>query len=66
MGCEEETAKKEKNARKKKFSRKTIRKNLWRRENTKGKTNITSRYPIKATIAHTRIQQESNFASFEG
>ena len=26
MGCEEEAAKKEKNARKKKFSRKTIRK----------------------------------------
>ena len=29
-------------------------------------TNIASRYPVKATIAHTRIQRESNFASFEG
>ena len=36
-----------------------------RRENS-GKVNITSRYPIKATIAHTRIQKESNFASLEG
>ena len=33
---------------------------------TKGKVNITFRYPVKATIAHTRIQKESNFASFEG
>ena len=40
--------------------------NLWRRENTKGKTNIASWYPVKATIAHTQIQRELNFASFEG
>ena len=59
MGCEERAAKKERNTRKKRFSRKTIRKN------TKGKTNIASRYPVKATIAHTWIQRESNFASFE-
>ena len=37
-----------------------------RKKKTKGKVNIASRYPIKATIAHTRIQRESNFASFEG
>ena len=37
-----------------------------RKEKTKGKVNIASRYPIKATITHTWIQRESNFASFEG
>ena len=36
-----------------------------KRENS-GKVNITSQYPIKATIAHTRIQKKSNFASLEG
>ena len=58
--------KKERNKRKKRFSRKTIRKICDEEKNTKGKTNIASQYPIKATIAHTRIQRESNFASFEG
>ena len=66
MGCEEMAVKKGRNTRKKKLSRKIIRKICGKRENTKGKTNIASRYPIKATIAHTRIQRESNFASFEG
>ena len=37
-----------------------------KRENSGKVNNITSRYPIKATIAHTRIQKESNFASLEG
>ena len=36
------------------------KKTLWK------KMNIASRYPVKATIVHTRIQRESNFASFEG
>ena len=36
-----------------------------KRENSGKVNNITSRYPIKATIAHTRIQKESNFASLE-
>ena len=45
---------------------KNYQKNREWRENTKGKTNIASRYPVKATIAHTRIQRESNFASIEG
>ena len=58
--------KKERNTRKKKFSRKNYQKNLCRKKNTKGKTNIASQYPVKATIAHTRIQRESNFASFKG
>ena len=31
---------------------KNYQKNLEWRENTKGKTNIASRYPVKATIAH--------------
>ena len=67
MGCEEGSEKKkERNARKKKFSRKNYQKNLCRKKNNKGKTNTASRYPVKATIAHTRIQRESNFASFEG
>ena len=66
MGCEERAAKKEGNTRKKRFSRKTIRKICGEEKNTKGKTNIASRYPVKATIAHTRIQRKSNFASFEG
>ena len=67
MGCEErEEKKKERNTRKKKFSRKNYQKNLCRKKNTKRKTNIASGYPVKATIAHTRIQRESNFASFEG
>ena len=58
--------KKGRNTRKKKFSRKNHQKNLCRKKNTKGRTNTASRYPVKATIAHTRIQRESNFASFEG
>ena len=59
--------KKERNTKKKRFSRKTISKSVVKRKkNTKGKTNIASWYPVKATIAHTRIQRESNFASFEG
>ena len=52
------------------LDKKTISKSVVKRKkkkkNTKGKTNIASRYPVKATIAHTRIQRESNFASFEG
>ena len=40
--------------------------NLCRKKNTNGKTSIASQHPVKATIAHTRIQRESNFASFEG
>ena len=44
-----------------KLSEKSVQK-----ENTKGKTNTASRYPVKATMVHTRIQRESNFASFEG
>ena len=37
-----------------------------KRENSGKVNNITSRYPIKATIAHIRIQKESNFASLKG
>ena len=66
MGCEERAAKKERNTKKKRFSRKTISKICGEERNTKGKTNIASQYPVKATIVHTRIQRESNFASFEG
>ena len=66
MGCEEKQRKKERNTRKKKFSRKTIRKICGEEKILREKQNITSRYPVKATIVHTRIQRESNFASFEG
>ena len=48
------------------WSERTIDKYSQRRENSGKISNITSRYPIKATIAHTRIQKESNFASLEG
>ena len=65
MGCEEKQRKKERNTRKKKFSRKTIRKICGEDKILREKQNIASRYPVKATIAHTRIQRESNFASFE-
>ena len=58
--------KKRETQKKKRFSRKTISKIGGEERNTKGKTNIASRYPVKAIIAHTRIQRESNFASFEG
>ena len=52
---------------KKRFlEKRTISKAVGEKKNTKGKMNIASRYPVKATIAHTRIQRESNFASFEG
>ena len=66
MGCEEEEAKKRKKHKKEEILQKKLSENLCRKENTKGKTSIASRYPVKATIAHTRIQRESNFASFEG
>ena len=57
--------KKKEHSRKKRFSRKIIRK-FRQKENIEGKINTASRYPVKATMAHTRIQHESNFASFEG
>ena len=66
MGCEEKAAKKERNTRKKKFSRKNYQKICAERKILREKTSIASRYPVKATIAHTRIQRESNFANFEG
>ena len=66
MGCEERAAKKKRETPERRNSLEKLSENLWRRENTKGKTNIASRYPVKAIIAHTRIQRESNFASFEG
>ena len=66
MGCEEKAAKKERNTRKKKFSRKNYQKICAEERILREKTNIASRYPVKVTIAHARIQQESNFASFEG
>ena len=47
-------------------SERTIDKILKRRENSGKISNTTFRYPRKATIAHTRIQKESNFASLEG
>ena len=67
MGCEEGSEKKKKETQERRNSLgKNYQKNLCRKKNTKGKTNIASRYPVKATIAHTWIQRESNFASFEG
>ena len=36
------------------------------RENWGKYNNIASWYPVKATIAHTWIKKESNFASLEG
>ena len=44
----------------------TIRKIHPERKILREEQNTVSRYPVKATIAHTRIQRESNFASFEG
>ena len=58
--------KKRKKHKKEEILQEKLLENLCRRENTKGKTNIVSQYPIKATIAHARIKRESNFASFEG
>ena len=54
--------------RKKRFlEKRTISKVVVKRKKTlRKKMNIASRYPVKATIVHTRIQRESNFASFEG
>ena len=66
MGCEEGSEKKRKKHKKEEILQEKLSENLCRKENTKRKTNIASRYPVKATIAHTRIQRESNFASFEG
>ena len=61
------TGSEKKRGKKKRFSKKSINKSVVKRKKTlKGKTNIASRYPVKATIAHTRIQRESNFANFEG
>ena len=65
-GLWRKAAKKERNTRKKRFSRKTIRKICGEEKILREKQNITSRYPVKVTIAHTRIQRESNFARFEG
>ena len=58
--------KKRKKHKKEEILQEKLSENLCRKENTKGKTNIASRYPVKATIVHTRIQRESNFASFKG
>ena len=58
--------KKGKKHKKKKFSRKNHQKNPPRKKILREEQNTVSRYPVKATIAHTRIQRESNFASFEG
>ena len=67
MGCEEGSEKKEREKHKKEeILQEKLSENLCRKKNTKGKTSIASRHPVKATIAHTRIQRESNFASFEG
>ena len=45
----------------------TIDKILSKGENSEKNSKITSRYPRKkATIVHTRIQKESNFASLKG
>ena len=66
MGCEEGSGKKRKKHKKEEILQEKLSENLCRKENTKGKTSIASQYPVKATIAHTRIQRESNFASFEG
>ena len=66
MGCEEGSEKKRKReTQERRNSPEKLSENLCRKENTKGKTSIASWYPVKATIAHTRIQRESNFASFE-
>ena len=66
MGCEEGSEKKRKKHKKEEILQEKLSENMCRKKNTKGKTNIASRYLVKATIAHTRIQRESNFASFEG
>ena len=67
MGCEEKGQGKREKKRRDFLEKKTINKSVVKRKKTlKGKTNIASRYPVKATIAHTRIQRESNFANFEG
>ena len=58
--------KKGKKHKKKKLSRKNHQKNPPRKKILRKERNTFSRYPAKATIAHTRIQRESNFASFEG
>ena len=56
--------KKEKKHKKEEILQEKLSENLCRKKNTKGKTSIASRHPVKATIA--QIQRESNFASFEG
>ena len=67
MGCEEGSEKKRKKHKKEEIlQEKTIRKIYAERKILREKTNIASRYPVRATIAHTQIQRESNFASFEG
>ena len=37
-----------------------------RKETLREKLILLPGIPVKATIAHTRIQRESNFASYEG
>ena len=59
-------AKKRKKHKKEEILQEKLLENPCRKENTKGKTSIASWYPVKATIAYTRIQRESNFANFEG
>ena len=56
MGCEEGSEKKRKKHKKEEILQEKLLENLCRKKNTKGKTNIASRYPVKATIAHARIQ----------
>ena len=69
MGCEEGSEKKRKKHKKEEILQK--KNHQKRNQKSEGKilgkeANTASRYPVKATIAHTRIQRESNFASFEG
>ena len=66
MGCEESSEKKERNTVERRDSLGKIIRKFRQKENIKEKTNTASRYPVKATMAHTWIHRESNFASFEG
>ena len=48
------------------FGRKNHQQSIVKKEKTEGNLiTLSSRYPVKATIAHIRIQKESNFASLE-
>ena len=67
MGCEEGSEKKEKKRKEEILQKKNHQKKIKNEEKILGKeANTASRYPVKATIAYTRIQRELNFASFEG